>query len=190
MWIAHMIKHMEGTDRYDQVGMVDLLVFFPATGFVKMSITCFNMRITGLTSKGWMIAHQTFLAVLFSYNLAAVLTIVFYCSPARATFDLLAAGKLPGPQKCGGFNERNRLATAFNIFHIGSDFCLLSVPIIVLWKVQMHWATKMRLFFVFSIGAVSSIASVMRQIADSKPRLDETCMSTIFSSPPPRSDRA
>lgn len=185
-----MIQQMEGTNRYHQVGMTDLLLFFPATGFVKMSITCFNMRITGLTSKGWMIAHQTFLAVLFSYNLAAVLTIVFYCRPARATFDLLAAGKLPVPQKCGDFAERNRLATAFNIFHIGSDFCLLSVPIIVLWKVQMHWATKMRLFFVFSIGAVSSIASVMRQISDSKSQLDQTCMSTIFSSPPPLSDQA
>lgn len=44
------------------------------------------------------------------------------------------------------------------------DLCLLAVPLIVLWKLRMSWMTRLRLYFVFSIGSVSVVGSVMRQI--------------------------
>ena len=57
------------------------------------------------------------------------------------------------------------------------DFALLSVPLIVLWKVRMGWGTKLRLYFVFSIGAMSCIGSVMRQIEQKRLSSDVLCES-------------
>jgi hypothetical protein len=49
------------------------------------------------------------------------------------------------------------------------------VPIIVLWRVQMPWATKIRFCVVFGIGAMSCIGSVFRQIEQAKLKTDILC---------------
>lgn len=150
----------------------DKIVFFVAVGIIKMSITIFNMRITGLTSRNWMIAHWTFFFLLVCYTLAAFFVNVFQCNPPIAEYDLIAVGKLQNPPRCA---NNNTFGIPLSIIHVAMDFCLLMVPIIVLWKIQMHWSTKIRLYFVFSIGAMSCIGSVMRQIAQGRLASDATC---------------
>lgn len=180
MPIADPIQDIQGTDQYHQLtAPLGPIIFLTAVGVIKMSITCFNMRITGLTSKRWMIAHRTFLSVLVIWTIIAVCTILFNCNPPRAGFDTLAAGKLPDPPKCGSLRRLVELELTHNVIHIIMDFCLLSVPIIVIWKVQMHWTTKLRLFFVFSVGAISCIASVMRVLVETRELHDPTCMSAF-----------
>lgn len=168
----------KGLIKIHQLGSVDKMVFILAVGIIKMSITCFNMRITGLTSKGWMIAHRTFLALLIVFTLISLITNLLQCHPFSAGFDLIAAGKLPDPAQCFPIQQ---IMIAFNVIHIGMDFCLLTVPIIVVWKVKMNLKTKIRLFFVFSIGAVACIGSIMRQLTEQKGFSDITCMSAICS---------
>jgi hypothetical protein len=48
------------------------VVFFVSIGLVKMSITAFNMRLTGFSSSPWMVAHWTFFALLVCYTIVAL----------------------------------------------------------------------------------------------------------------------
>ncbi len=56
------------------------ILFLVSVGLVKVSITLFNRRLTGLTSKRWMIAHNVFLCLLVCYLLIVVFTNVFFCT--------------------------------------------------------------------------------------------------------------
>lgn len=137
-----------------------------------MSITMFNMRLTGLTSPKWRIGHWTFFGVLVAYTITALFVYVFQCDPPKANFDSIAAGKLNTAPKC---ISENKLGSSLSSIHVTMDFCLLAVPIIVLWKVQMPWGTKIRFFFVFGIGAMSCIGSVMRQLEQANLKSDPLC---------------
>lgn len=138
-----------------------------------MSITIFNLRLTSLTGRKWNIANWTFFAILVAYTLTAIFLFMFQCDPPLANFDLLVAGKLDKPAKC---ISNSLIGAGLSIVHVIMDFCLLTVPLIVVWKVQMHWTTKIRLYFVFSVGAMSCIGSVLRQLAQANIGLDPTCM--------------
>lgn len=154
------------------------MLFFVTVGIIKMSITVFNMRLTGLSSRKWMIAHWTFFALLVAYTLAAFFMNVFQCSPPRANFDSVAAGKLSTAPKC---MTESDLGTSLSSIHVAMDFCLLTVPIIVLWRVQMDWRKKLRLYIIFSFGAMSCIGSVLRQLAQARLQKDPFCTSTPVS---------
>jgi hypothetical protein len=58
------------------------------------------------------------------------------------------------------------------------DFVLLLTPIVVLWKVRLNKGTKIRLFIVFSMGSLSCVASVLRELAQKSISKDITCKST------------
>jgi hypothetical protein len=162
------------------LGSIAKMDFFVAVGIIKMSIVVFNIRLTGLSSHKWLIAHWTFFGLLLAYTLAAFFMNVFQCNPPSANFDSIAAGKLPIAAKC---LSENRLGTILSSLHVAMDFCLLAVPIIVLWKVQMDWAKKIRLYIIFSLGAISCIGSVFRQLAQAKVGGDILCRSTSYLPP-------
>ena len=146
--------------------------FFVALGFIKLSIVCFNMRLTGISSKRWMYAHWTFFGILIIYILCAILLVTFACSPATAGFNTIAEGKLDKPPKC---LSQSAQGNPLSVWHVVLDFCLLAVPVLVLWRVQLPWVTKIRLFFLFSLGAICCFASVMRQISQARLKKDVTC---------------
>lgn len=166
----------ESTDR-PKLASVDKLLFFVAVGIIKMSITVFNMRLTGLSSPRWMIAHWSFLALLIMYTLLAFFLNIFQCIPISGNFDTIAAGHLNTAPKCISDSE---LGTILSTIHVVMDFCLLAVPIIVLWKVQMSRKAKWRLYAVFSVGGLSFIGSIIRQYEQAKLSADVLCW---FSSP-------
>lgn len=131
-------------------------------GLVKISITLFNRRLTGLTSSRWMIAHNIFLCLLVCYLIIAVCLDVFTCiHPVGIQFDLLHYGSLKTPPKC---INPNGVGIALSVIHITFDFALLSVPLIILSKIKMSTAKKLRVGFLFSVGSISCVGSVMRQI--------------------------
>ena len=132
----------------------------------------FNMRLTGLTSPKWRIAHWTFFGLLVAYTITTLFVFVFQCDPPKANFDSIAAGKLSTAPRC---LSENTLGSGLSSIHVAMDFCLLAVPIIVLWRVQMSWATKSRFFVVFGVGAMSCIGSVLRQLEQANLKSDATC---------------
>ncbi|KAG4441433.1 hypothetical protein IFR05_003120 [Cadophora sp. M221] len=136
-------------------------IFFVAVGMIKVSICFFNRRLTSLTSRAWLIFNNVFLFLLATYILLALFWTIFQCNPPYAGWNPIRIAKESRSFKC---TSDNIVGSTLSVIHVIMDFALLSVPLIVLWKVRMGWGTKARLYFVFSIGAMSCIGSVMRQI--------------------------
>lgn len=83
---------------------------------------------------------------------------MFQCVPARHSFDYIAIGRSNGEPQCIGTANMN---TILRVINIVLDFCLLSVPIIVVWSLQMSLRKKLRVAAVFSFGGVACIGSLM-----------------------------
>lgn len=95
--------------------------------------------------------------------------------PTRANFDLAYAGHLDYPPRL----TMNMWGISYTliVIHIVSDVLLLSFFGIVLWKLQMSWIVKIRLLFVFAIGAISFIAAIKWELAQKKLVTDPVCKS-------------
>lgn len=163
---------------YKIIGAVQSFTFFLAVATLKMSIVAFNMRLTGLTSRGWMIIHWTFFACMVVFAILAVFLNAFGVRPPRARFDLVYAGQmdtLPVP-----FINNKVWLHVLSAIHVISDILLLSFFGIVLWKLQMSIAVKCRLLMVLAVGLLSFVAAIKVQTDHIRYTTDHTCM---YSSP-------
>ncbi|KAL8684196.1 MAG: hypothetical protein Q9224_006528 [Gallowayella concinna] len=129
------------------------------------------MRLTGLSSRKWMYAHWTFVGILVVYILCTIFLSTFQCSPPKGAWNTIATGHLEKAPTCIPDAD---LSLPLSIIHIILDFCLLAVPIIVLWKIQLPWNTKIRLYILFSAGALTCFAAVMRRVSQAKLKSDPT----------------
>ncbi|KAI9680560.1 MAG: hypothetical protein M1817_004000 [Caeruleum heppii] len=159
-----------GFSMFIRYGAIGQTLFFVVVSFVKISLVLFYKRLVGMTSKTWRAFNNSFLVVLVLFMLISLFMNVFQCSPQSAPFDLATFGRA-NSVKC---LKQTQMQTAFNVIHIITDFVLLLVPVAVLWKLQMSLTQKLRLMFVFSLGAISCIASVMRMVLGRKQSRDLT----------------
>lgn len=137
-----------------------------------MSITAFNMRLTGLSSVRWIYAHWTFFALLAVYTLVAIFLNVFKCNPIVSNYDPYIAGH------GHGFTCLPILVPTITlrVMHVTMDYCLLFVSIFLCWKMNTTLEKKIRLFCLFSVGGLSCIGSVMSLVVTKTPLVDIPCM--------------
>jgi hypothetical protein len=147
-------------------------VFFVAVGLIKVSICLFNQRLTSLTSRAWKIFNIGFLVLLFVYIMLSLFWTLFQCNPPYAGWNPIRTAREGKKFHC---ISDNIVGSTLSVIHVIMDFGLLSVPLIVLWNVRMGWGTRFRLYFVFSIGAMSFIGSVVRQIEQERLSTDILC---------------
>jgi hypothetical protein len=127
-----------------------------------MSIACFNIRLSGISSRFWSYVNYTFLFVCFAYTMIALFLNVFKCHPAYASYNLLTiAAHSPNVPKCLSINDTNAILR----LNLALDFIALAIPVILLWKVQMSWKKKGRFFGLLSIGLIACVASVMTLVS-------------------------
>ena len=137
-----------------------------AVGLIKLSIVFFNRRLTGLTSHRWMIVHYVFIALILGFMITALFAELFQCTgPVDLKFSLAALGRHPTGRKC---LDGNKLGYGLAIIHSTFDFVLLTVPLIILYQMNISTGTKLRLCFLFSIGSLSYIGSVLRQVVQAR----------------------
>ncbi|KAF3043003.1 hypothetical protein E8E12_010001 [Didymella heteroderae] len=137
------------------------IVFYVYVGLVKMSIALFNIRLTTLTTRFWKNVNWAFFVICTAYTFAALFLNVFKCTPQYASFNLLRiaeSGKVP---KCLSVNTMNSILR----LNLALDFTALAIPVIVIWKVQLSWKKKARIFGLLSIGLIACIASVMTLVS-------------------------
>ena len=151
---------------------IGLALYIPATVFVKISITLFVRRFTGLVSNTWLWINNIFLGLFFIELVSFLFANSFICSPVAGNFDFVAAGKSKTPMKCG---DLNRSGTIRVYAHVVLDFCLLCTPIIILWKVRMPLQKKLRVWAMFGLGSVSCLAAVMSLITAKALKDDDSC---------------
>jgi hypothetical protein len=156
------------------------ILFFTGVGIIKLSIALFLRRMSGVTSKGWRMANYFLIFLLVSYTLLALFWTCFQCREPPAMWDKIYSGKLASPSKCW---STLLLGTTLSVIHVTMDFILLMSPMIILWRVQLSKAKKARLYFVFSIGALSCVASVLRELAQHHIDSDITCELTLVLKP-------
>ncbi|KAF7865850.1 hypothetical protein EAF04_006015 [Stromatinia cepivora] len=141
------------------------LFFFVAVGVVKISICLFNRRLTAMTTRGWLWFNNAFLVLLVIYILVSLFWTLFSCNPAWGGWDAIRLGREGVVAKCFPVGT---LGSILSTVHVVTDFGLLAVPLIVLWKVKMGWRTRGRLYVVFAVGGASMIGSILRQIKQSE----------------------
>ncbi|KAI9838415.1 MAG: hypothetical protein M1837_002498 [Sclerophora amabilis] len=144
------------------LSVVGTPIFFTAVSLTKMSITLFNRRLTGLSSRRWMIVHYVFLTALALHLVITVLLLILAQIPVRAMYDIVWSAKNPGPRK-----KINvvRIILVLTIINTIFDWLLLAVPILVVWKIQLSKWRKAGLFLIFLVGGLACISSVMRLAA-------------------------
>lgn len=151
---------------------IGLLLFIPASVFVKVSIALFVRRITGISSRAWSRVNNVFLMILFVELVGFTVTNIVKCKPFAGAFDLIAAGKATVPMKCNDVVKAGKTRVYFNVI---LDFALLTTPIIVLWKVQVPIEKKARVIALFGLGIIPCVASIMTVIIGTKLTSDHTC---------------
>lgn len=155
------------------------MLFYVTVGLIKISITLFNRRLTGITSKPWMMYHNTLLVLIVVFIITSIFVSVFKCIPVLHSWGFTGYGKPAQPVKCITINQ---YSLALNVTHVILDFLLLMVPVIIFCKMKMSKSKRIRLIFLFSIGAVSVIGSVNRQLVTQHNALDVTCKPPLSAS--------
>lgn len=127
--------------------------------------------MSSVKEPAWRVANDILIFMLVAYTLVALFWTVFQCNPPPAMWSLAYSGKLVVPAKCW---STELMANVLSVLHVVMDFVLLATPIIFLWKVQLNKAKKVRLYLVFSLGALSCVASIVRQLAQKHINMDIT----------------
>lgn len=109
---------------------------------------------------------------MITYTLSALFVNALQCKDG-IQYDFIKVGK--GGGRDGKCINQALVQDVFIIAHVVFDFCLLSVPLIILFKIKTTTSKKIRLAFLFSIGSISCVGSAMRlkTKVDSNP--DRTC---------------
>lgn len=64
----------------------------------------------------------------------------------------------------GHCSSRHNGGIASGVMNVISDFSILILPLPIIWRLQMSWAKKSRVFAVFGMGLFACIASVLRLV--------------------------
>ena len=129
-----------------------------------------------MTSKNWQIAHWVYLALLGCLMPICVLLNIFPCSPIPTYFTLQSIARVPDPKTIRCLNQ-DAISLATRYSHIVTDWLLLPVPLIIIYRLQMPVGRKIRLMLVFCLGFISSAASIVRNVLVTRQtnQFDVTC---------------
>lgn len=128
--------------------------------FLKTSLAIFFARIV---IKPWMLhSIQLAIALNTAMCLANFFYIIFRCGDPRRYFDEVVAQALGAATRCSprrvdlAFIYLNAAVTA------GSDWLFALLPVPLLWSSTMDARTKLSVGFILSLGALSSVCSLVR----------------------------
>lgn len=145
--------------------------------FVKISIVCFYMRLTSLSSRAWMIFHWVLLFLCSSLLITSVCLITFQCHNITAYWDPKRYATWDHPPECLPLYG---IVKALNGWHILTDATLLISPIVMLWRVQMKFTKKLRVWSIGLVGCVNIVLSVCRIQSNNALNTDLLCTFYLF----------
>lgn len=148
------------------------MFYVPAVCLVKIFITLFNRRITGLTSRIWRNINGVLFCIIVFYMIGYELYLALRCPGRRQS--PLQIGKRELDVSCPVYQSK-RLSLFAGSFQVILDFCLLSTPIIVLWKIKMSWSKKVRPLIIFLLGSISCLGALMIPITQYQSIIDPSC---------------
>lgn len=125
----------------------------------KLSVICFNARLTGLVSSFWRWTHRVFFVAICIYGIFWVPWYIFLTVPVSARYSYIVTAHHPEfhfVRVWSGYI--NTISTGI---HIGSDWLLLAIPVYLVAKLQMPVAKKLRCIIPISVGCLSAIGAIV-----------------------------
>lgn len=132
-------------DHCKQWNFVNQIVYNPSLTVVKLSILVFLRRLESRSRvvNGLIWGAMAFVVGLF---VATLFVDIFQCTPVAYVYDFTIVGG-----KCidqGGFYVST---AALNLF---TDLVVLSIPVIITWKLQMPMRRKIAVCVILCLGGV------------------------------------
>ncbi|KIW03028.1 uncharacterized protein PV09_05682 [Verruconis gallopava] len=123
-------------------------------GLAKFSLLLFYYRMSRLR---WFITLSIItMVVVVGYNVATILALIFACNPIAKAWNATITE--------GSCVNRGALYLSVAISNISTDMILLVMPIPLVWRLQMPRAQKFGLVFIFVIGSMTFITSIVRLV--------------------------
>ncbi|TEA21426.1 hypothetical protein C8034_v004291 [Colletotrichum sidae] len=135
--------------------------FYVAVGMIKLSIAIFIRRTADRLNKWLQIGCNVFMASLVAYIALAIFYNVFACDPPAIQWDLALRGQLEPVPTCVDLAVQAKVLSGI---HVAQGITLLLTPIVILWRVRMQKAKKIRLFIFWTMGGLTVLGGLLRQI--------------------------
>ena len=152
------VTYAELENRAASSGVSYWLIFFVIVP-TKLSIICFNARLTGLTSLIWRWVHRISFILICAYGLFYIPWYAFTWNPTAAFYSYVALAKAQNPRPRHAVLASSR--TTYLVIHIASDWLLLSIPIYLVTKLHMPLGKKLRCIIPISVGCLSAIGAIL-----------------------------
>ena len=131
--------------------------------FVTHRGTAFHYTVRGLFWTN--VLYYTIATILFVTEVRTVALSSLAITPRDADGRQCSPiQKLWEPTLPGHCFSRRRLGVASGIMNVISDFSILLLPLPLIWRLQMSWYKKSRVFAVFGFGLFACIASILRLV--------------------------
>ena len=136
----------------------------------KVSICFFLLRILDGCSRRLTLPLQISIVILILSNIALTLTWIFQCNPIKGVWDIGISAQ------CLSREQLLDVVLAQAIISVWSDFMLAFYPVVILWKVQMSWRSKIGVWILMGCGVVVGTCCIVRTVLnDDSLARDATC---------------
>ncbi|PMD25802.1 hypothetical protein NA56DRAFT_529236, partial [Hyaloscypha hepaticicola] len=125
---------------------------------IKLSVAFFLLRLVPGKVYKWFLYGM--IAFLVAFTLSSEGTILFSCVPIRASWD--RAGEPTA--KCFSNNTFTDIGLFNSIVNILTDVLFASLPVTVVWNLQVNLRTKLSLLAILSLGYFACAASIIKTV--------------------------
>ncbi|KAL4921364.1 hypothetical protein BDW62DRAFT_197942 [Aspergillus aurantiobrunneus] len=132
--------------------VISACIYCVGTGFLKVSVLLFYMRI--FPSRNFHLAVWTLVFIAASYNIASVLANVLACNPVAKSWNVAITG--------GYCMNRNAFYFANAGLGIFTDFATVLVPVPWLRRLQMPLRQKIAIACILATGCFVGVVSCIR----------------------------
>ncbi|KAF2675877.1 hypothetical protein K458DRAFT_482124 [Lentithecium fluviatile CBS 122367] len=156
-----------GYSKFAKVLYIHSIIIMVGISSVKISIAFFLLRLTGIASKT---PYSRFLygviAFMVLLTLACAGTLIFQCLPVEAIWNLPLRPPPfgTGDAVCYSNTTFRNLGLMNSSFNIITDVLFATIPIPLIWQLQLNIRTKISLIAVLSLGWFACAAAIIKAI--------------------------
>ena len=112
-----------------------------------------------------------------SLAIASLFLSIFQCHDVKAFWNPVLYGYRDTPDKCV---DKVKVIIGLNVWHICTDALLFIVPIAMLWRVQMKFRVKIRVYIVGFVGCLNIAFGIVRIMVAESITTDITCTCFLY----------
>ncbi|KIW03797.1 uncharacterized protein PV09_05098 [Verruconis gallopava] len=139
-------------NRFAAITVASASLYVPCLTFAKYSLLLFYYRMSHLR---WLrVVSVAVMGFITCYSIANIFALIFPCHPIAKTWDVTITE--------GSCINRGAVYIVTAVTNIVTDLLLLIIPIPIVWKLQMPFIQKIGLVFIFIVGSLTCITSIVR----------------------------